>query len=51
MAEQSWRKVNSAHLVQLVWDGFEFPDGETKVLPDMAVPLETVNEIAVEVAV
>ena len=51
MAEQSWRKVNSAHLVQLVWDGFEFPDGETKVLPDMAAPLETVNEIAVEVAV
>ena len=51
MAEQSWRKVNSAHLVQLVWDGFEFPDGETKVLPDIAAPLETVNEIAVEVAV
>lgn len=51
MAEKSWRKVNSAHLVQLVWDGFEFSDGETKVLPDMTAPLETVNEKAVEAAV
>lgn len=51
MAEQSWRKVNSPHLVPLVWDGFDFPNGETKVLPDMAAPLETVKEKAVEAAV
>jgi putative transposase len=35
MAESRWRRVNSPHLVQLVWDGFSFPDGQTQLLPNM----------------
>jgi transposase-like protein len=34
-AEERWRRVNSPHLVALVQAGVKFPDGETKVLPDM----------------
>lgn len=36
-AEARWRRVNSPHLVTLVQAGIKFPDGETKVLPDMPV--------------
>lgn len=50
MAEERWRKVNSAHLVRLVWDGFSFPDGETQLLPNMLKPSETVINLPVEVA-
>jgi len=35
MAEKRWRKVNSAHLVLLVQAGVKFPDGKTKILPDL----------------
>ena len=35
MAEKRWRKVNSAHLVPLVQAGVKFPDGRTRILPDL----------------
>lgn len=35
MAEKRWRKVNSAHLVPLVQAGVKFPDGKTRILPDL----------------
>ena len=35
MAEKRWRKVNSAHLVSLVQAGVKFPDGKTRILPDL----------------
>jgi transposase-like protein len=34
-AEQQWRRVNSSHLVALVHAGVKFPDGRTRILPDM----------------
>ena len=34
-AEQHWRRVNSPHLVALVHAGVKFPDGKTRILPDM----------------
>jgi transposase-like protein len=34
-AEKSWRRVNSPHLVALVDAGVKFPDGKTRILPDM----------------
>ena len=33
--EDRWRRVNSPHLVALVHAGVEFPDGKTRILPDM----------------
>ena len=33
--ESRWRRVNSPHLVALVHAGVEFPDGMTRILPDM----------------
>jgi len=35
MAEKRWRKVNSPHLVAVVQAGVSFPDGQTRLLPDM----------------
>lgn len=35
MAERRWRKINSAHLTPLVLAGAKFPDGKTRVLPDL----------------
>jgi len=35
MAEKRWRKINSAHLTTLVLAGAEFPDGKTRILPDL----------------
>jgi putative transposase len=34
-AEQHCRRVNSPHLVALVHAGVKFPDGKTRILPDM----------------
>jgi len=34
-AEKCWRRLNSPHLVALVHAGVEFPDGKTRILPDM----------------
>jgi putative transposase len=33
--ERRWRRVNSPHLVPLVQAGVRFPDGKTRILPDM----------------
>jgi transposase-like protein len=35
MAEKRWRKVNAAHLVPLVQADIKFPDGKTRILPDL----------------
>lgn len=35
-AEKRWRKVNSPHLVALVQAGVKFPDGQTRVLPNLS---------------
>ncbi len=35
MAQKRWRKVNSPHLVRLVQAGVTFPDGLTRVLPEV----------------
>ena len=48
-AEKRWRKVNAAHLVPLVRDGIQFPDGKTRVLPDMIVD-SAENDLPVETA-
>lgn len=42
MAEKRWRKLNSPHLVCLVQAGVIFPDGKTRVLPDLSLD-STVN--------
>jgi putative transposase len=34
-AETRWRRLNSPHLMPLVQAGVEFPDGQTKIFPDM----------------
>lgn len=52
-AEQRWRRVNSPHLVALVHAGVKFPDGKTRILPDLpsdAVvnePVDATSEVAV----
>ena len=43
LSEERWRRVNSPHLVALVQAGVRFPDGETKVLPD--IPAQDSSEI------
>jgi transposase-like protein len=35
-AERRWRRVNSHHLVALVATGVKFPDGKTRILPDLS---------------
>ena len=39
-AEQHWRRVNAPHLVALVHAGVKFPDGMTRILPDMSEQAE-----------
>jgi putative transposase len=34
-AEKRWRRVNAAHLVALVQAGVKFPNGQTRILPDL----------------
>ena len=34
-AEKRWRKLNSSHLVALVAAGIAFPDGKTRILPEL----------------
>ena len=51
MAEKRWRKVNSPHLVAVVQAGVRFPDGETRILPDMPKPSDNPIIKPVEVAV
>lgn len=53
MAEKRWRKVNSAHLVPLVQAGVKFPDGMTRILPDLPsdsvvnLPMDAILEPAI----
>jgi transposase-like protein len=35
-AEQRWRRINSPHLAALVQAGVNFPDGKTRILPDLS---------------
>lgn len=51
MAEKRWRKVNSPHLVALVQAGLTFPDGQTRILPDMPKSSDSVVMQPVEAAV
>ena len=52
-AEKRWRRVNSPHLVALVHAGVKFPDGKTRILPDLpsdAVvnePVDATSEVAI----
>jgi transposase-like protein len=39
-AEKRWRRVNAAHLVALVHAGVMFPDGQTRLLPDMLAEVD-----------
>ena len=47
-AERRWRRVNSPHLVALVAAGVKFPDGETRILPNL--PSDSVVNLQVDVA-
>jgi transposase-like protein len=52
-AEKRWRRVNSAHLVALVQTGVKFPNGQTRILPDMLtdsvvnLPVNATSDVAV----
>ena len=45
MAEKRWRKINSAHLTPLVITGAEFPDGKTRILPDLLTKQSVSNAL------
>jgi transposase-like protein len=53
MAEKRWRKLNSSHLVCLVQAGVTFPDGKTRILPDLPsdsvakLPVSATQELAI----
>lgn len=53
MAERRWRKINSSHLVPLVQTGTKFPDGKTRILPDLPsdsiidLPMDATHELAI----
>ena len=47
-AETRWRRVNSPHLVALVAVGTKFPDGKTRILPDL--PSDSTVNLQVDVA-
>jgi transposase-like protein len=53
MAEKRWRRVNSPHLVPLVQAGVKFPDGKTRILPDLSsnsvvkLPVNATQELAI----
>jgi putative transposase len=47
-AERRWRWVNSPHLVALVAVGVKFPDGETRILPNL--PSDSVLNLQVDAA-
>ncbi|MCP4417157.1 MAG: hypothetical protein GY805_11070 [Chloroflexi bacterium] len=50
MAENRWRKINSPHLAALVQVGVEFPDGKTRILPDLLTDPESFVINTLEVA-
>ena len=45
-AQRRWRRVNSPHLVALVAAGVKFPDGKTRILPDL--PSDSVVNLHVD---
>lgn len=53
MAERRWRKINSPHLIPLVLAGVKFPDGKTRILPDLPsdsivnLPMDATQELAI----
>ena len=53
MAERRWRKLNSPHLVPLVQTGTKFPDGKTRILPDLPpdsvvnLPMDATQEMVI----
>ena len=47
-AEGRWRRVNSPHLVALVAVGTKFPDGKTRILPDL--PSDSIVNLQVDAA-
>ncbi len=53
MAEKRWRRVNAPHLVALVQADITFPDGKTRVLPDLPsnsvieLPANATQELAI----
>ncbi len=47
-AEGRWRRVNSPHLVALVAVGTKFPDGKTRILPDL--PSDSIVNLQVDSA-
>ena len=53
MAERRWRKINSPHLVPLVQTGTKFPNGKTRILPDLPsdsvvnLPIDATQELAI----
>jgi transposase-like protein len=53
MAETRWRRVNSSHLVALVQADIKFPDGKTRILPDLSsnsvvkLPVNATQELAI----
>jgi transposase-like protein len=53
MAERRWRKLNSPHLIPLVQIGTKFPDGKTRILPDLPsdsvvnLPMDATQELAI----
>jgi hypothetical protein len=53
MAERRWRKLNSPHLIPLVQIGTKFPDGQTRILPDLPsdsvvnLPMDATQELAI----
>jgi len=53
MAERRWRKINAPHLVPFVLAGAKFPDGKTRILPDLpsdsivSLPMDATQEPAI----
>jgi transposase-like protein len=52
-AEERWRRLNGPHLVALVHAGVKFPDGRTRILPDLLsdsvvnLPVDATSDMAV----
>ena len=53
MAEKRWRRINAPHLAPLVQTGAKFPDGRTRILPDLPsdsvvnLPMDATQELAI----
>lgn len=51
--EKRWRRLNSAHLVALVQAGVKFPNGQTRILPDLLsdsvvnLPVDATSDVVI----